>query len=313
MHEYKEYIWRKLQVVAKPFFIAVLFIGAIVYISSILINNSDGLWRALERVSWWNICAAILIAIPMYYVKAIYHLYSLRRISHGNVPASAISAYLQSQIVRYLPGKIWGLIYQSQKMLSYAAPSQIVMANIFQMLMTNIMALGIVFALVAGELFDGVLFYLFIPLTICVVEINHRHSYIERNIIKLIVKIIPKVDAKLANNCAAIRWNASFLLLIEWFFYFAAFFALLWGGYSPSDIFSIAIWYSAASLISLLFIFIPAGIIVREALFVSVATFFSGDQADLLVIASLLRLVWVLSEICTAALSSAYNYRRVCE
>jgi hypothetical protein len=306
----KKYFDASLLKFTRTFLTALLFIAATAYITAVLINNSDGLLRALERVSWWNIFASIFVAIPMYYFKAVYHLYSLKRISRSDVSiAIAIPAYLQSQIVRYLPGKIWGLIYQSQKMLSYATVSQVIMANIFQMLATNVLALGIVFSLLAAMIFDNLLFYVCIPLTFFAIEINHRFSYLEFNIIKLIVKFIPRINIELTRDCTPIKWKASILLMVEWLFYFSAFFVLLWGWYSPGEIFDIAIWYSAASLISLVFIFIPAGIIVREALFVSTASFFSGAEADLLVVASLLRLVWVLSEIGAAFLSSCY-FRR---
>jgi len=309
---FKKYFGARFIKFTKTFLTASLFIVSVAYIAAILMENSDGLLRAFEKVSGWNIFAAIFVAIPMYYFKAIYHLYTLRRISRSDVSvavAVAVPAYLQSQIVRYLPGKIWGLIYQSQKMLSYAAPSQVIMANIFQMLTTNVMALGVVFSLLAVAIFNNPLFYICIPLTFLVIELNHRFPYLESFILKLIGKFVPRINTELVNDCVAIKWKASILLIVEWVFYFSAFFMLLWGWYSPAHIFDIAIWYSAASLVSLVFIFIPAGIIVREALFVSTASFFSGSETDLLVVASLLRLVWVLSEIGAAFLSSCYFHR----
>lgn len=291
----------------KRLLIIILLIASVGYIGYLIVNNFNDISLSINKVQWWGVVGAIVIALPMYYLKALYHYYTLKRVSGMKiVPENAIQIYLQSQIIRYLPGKVWGVIYQSQRMSNSLPTTVIVLANLIQMITTNILAVGVVISLMAVIFFDSLLFLFLIPLFFLLLEIEHRLGFFQNVFLWLSVKLRLQLPLIKSSVNPADRWKLSFFLLSEWFFFFAVFF-MLWGhDYRLSDIFSLGAWYSLATLVSMVFIFMPGGIAIREALFVSSANIYFSNQADLLVMSTLLRLVWISSEIFIAFGLTAY-------
>ena len=282
----------------------VLVLSSIVFLGHALTPELSLLRNSARDIQWWCVIAAILAAVPMFLFKACYHLILLDRLGGGGLHRAALAIYLQSQIVRYLPGKIWGLLYQSQRMATNHRPDVVVIANLWQMVITNILALGVVVSLLLGFHLSPVWLALLL-LVVLGVEWIHRYPTIESWGLRVFRRVFPRLVPLAANrSLPPMRWKGTALLCAEWVFYFIAFAAFMHGKANWGEVFLIGAWYAGASLIALTAFVVPAGLAVREAIFVAVAAFGGADTASLVLIAALARIVFFSAELLAALLAS---------
>src|SRR5690606_8204137 len=93
----------------RPMFAGLLMLVAVAYLAY-LVTSDIGTFRSVlakADIRWFT--AAVLLAMPMYLLKAIYHVSLLERGRTSWRPWPAgVHVSLQAQLVRYVPGKIWG-------------------------------------------------------------------------------------------------------------------------------------------------------------------------------------------------------------
>lgn len=163
-------LWRRLRMAVA----GILMLAALLFIGHLIKPQLALFPQAMRRIDWWLVALAVLACVPMYYIKAAYHVRTLARFSGKALDRrKAVAVYLQAQVVRYLPGKIWGLLYQSGRMAGDLQARIILAANLWQMLITNVLAV----AVVAGVLLAVVQspwWLLLVVLCMAVVEFLHR-------------------------------------------------------------------------------------------------------------------------------------------
>lgn len=295
-------VWRYARVAAA----CILIASALVFICYSMRSQLPLFTRAMRDIEWWKVAAAVLAAVPMYLVKAIYHIRLLERFSGVKMARSnAVTVYLQAQVVRYLPGKVWGLLYQSGRMASAIQPGVVVAANLWQMLITNVLALGVVGGLLLwGNHSPG-----WLSLTvgsIVLVEFSHRWPIVESFGLGLVARIFPKLGVTLPHGrLLPMRWTGTAMLCTEWIFFFLAFMILLNGKQAVADAVILGAWYGGASIVALAAFVVPAGIAVREAIFVAAPSVVDLDAAYLMLVAALARVVFFGAEI-VAALAATF-------
>lgn len=259
------------------------------------------MWLALDRISALSFLAAIACAVAMFYLKAVYHRTLLHRISGQNTHlAAVVPAYTQAQVIRYLPGKIWGLLHQTNQLSRLFTAQQVLLANFLQMLATNLMTVGFITTIIATAMTENLWLLMGIPLTLAAIEYIHRNPTMERWIVKAVVvasrgRFGTKALAEVP--ISPIRWKATALLASEWVAFYA-----MWlfaaGGWLPVDaIIILGTWYAAASLLAMFAIAVPAGLVVREAIFVSLGGYAAYPQGTLLVLAAAVRIIMTLGEL----------------
>jgi hypothetical protein len=260
---------------------------------------------SLAAIRWQQIAFAVLAAIPMFVLKGWYHLSLLDRI---NAAPSArhvdLPIYLQAQIVRYLPGKIWGVVYQTRRMSGTHSPSEIVIANLWQMAMTNALSAGLIISLLLAFRYSHAWLFLLVPV-IASVEWLHRHPAIESWGLRQLSRFLPRLAPLTANKpLPPMPWTGTIFLCSEWIFYFLVFAVMLHGLAWLPERLLLGTWYGAASLLALAAFVVPAGLAVREAIFVAAPNLIGIDAATLAVTAALARLVFLGAEIAAATLAS---------
>lgn len=284
-----------------------LVFGALAFIYRSLAPEITLLRQEVRNINWWQVFAAMVAGVPLYVVKGCYHLNALDRLSgvRGS-RRSGLPIFLQAQIVRYLPGKIWGVVYQSQRMARNHRTGDVVIANAWQMIITNILALGVISALLLAKHFSPMALLLLIPVLLGV-EWLHRKPIIESWGLRWLGRLLPRF-APLASSrpLSPMPWKGTFLLCMEWGFYLLAFLVLLYGKADWTDILLLAAWYSAASILALVAFVVPAGIAVREAIFVGAPNMVGMDPASLILIAALVRIAFFGSEAIAATASSLF-------
>ncbi len=299
--------WRHARVIAA----CILIASALVFIFYSMRSQLPLFARAMRDIEWWKVAAAVLVAVPMYLVKAIYHIRLLERFSGMKMArGQAVTVYLQAQVVRYLPGKIWGLLYQSGRMAGAVQPGVVVAANLWQMLITNVLALSVVGGILLwGNHSPGWL--LLIVGGIAVVEVSHRWPLLESCGLGLLARLFPKLGVALPQErLLPMRWAGTAMLCAEWIFFFLAFMILLDGKQTVADAIILGAWYGGASIIALAAFVVPAGIAVREAIFVAAPGVVSLDAAYLMLVAALARVVFFGAEIAAAFAATLFGVFR---
>ncbi|WP_290885190.1 hypothetical protein [Arenimonas sp.] len=279
----------------------ILLVIALGYLAYTLRDEVDEMQAALARISVAGFLAATALALVMCYLKAIYHRTLLSRISgrHEHLEA-VVPAYAQAQVVRYLPGKVWGLVHQANKLSSLFTPQQVMLANLLQMLVTNLMAVGIIGSILAAHLTGQAWLLLGLPLTLLVVEALHRRPVLEQSIVTLAMKASRGrfgTQDLARTPIAPIPWRGTALLCLEWIAFYAMWLVAADGWLAMPDLLLLGTWYAAASLLGIVAIAVPAGMIVREALFVSLGGLSAYPEGLLLVLAAALRIVMTLGEL----------------
>lgn len=295
-------VWRSVRSV----FSWVLMLGACAFIVHMIRPQLELLPQVLHSIDWRLLAIAVVISVPMYICQALYHVKTLARFSDKPVDAGkSMSVYLQAQVVRYLPGKIWGLLYQSGKMSGELGAGIIVAANLWQTLITNMFAAVITLSVLLA-VWLGSWWLSLILLAVLGLEWLHRrplpaglrHSRVRAGLLRVGV-VLP--DAPLSPWL----WGGTAMLCFEWVFFFGVFACLLAGHHGWVDALVLGAWYSGASTLSLAAFVVPAGLAVREAIFMGAPAVVRVDAGHLLVIAALMRLVFIAAEIVCAFLSVA--------
>ena len=280
---------------------SLLFLIATSYLAWLIIRDPKALTATLASIDWLYTCMAIFIFIPMYFLQANYHAHILNALSEQGFdklepfPNRDTEAYLQSQVVRYLPGKIWGLLYQVKALEGRHSAGKVLSANLWQTVITTILSLGISIALLTSAKWPGLgVFCLF--LTLIAIEWAHRTHKLNQ-FIKSIWHRWRRTGTPPIWCPIPIPLKATLLLLGEWFFY-AAGMMLLASDFLPiAHAVSAMAWYAISSTLALAAIMIPAGLAIREALFVSGQDLLHIKPDILIVLAAQARLCMFIAEL----------------
>ncbi|GAB3334792.1 lysylphosphatidylglycerol synthase domain-containing protein [Marilutibacter aestuarii] len=288
-----------------------LVLAAAAFLAYTLVPQLSELRTSLVRVSWLNVALASMAAVPMFALKGIYHLNLLDRLSGSRTSRRhGLPIYLQAQIVRYLPGKIWGVVYQAQRMTTTNRATDVVIANLWQMATTNLLAVGVVSSVLLAFRYSLAWLLLLIPVVIAI-EWLHRNPTIESWAMHRIHRLSPRLmPAPPPARLPPMPIKGSAILCAEWVFYFLAFFVFLHDRSSWHETIMSAAWYGGASLIALLAFVVPAGIAVREAIFVGSPQIAGLDAATLAVTAALARATFFFAELVVAAVSTLFLHGR---
>lgn len=288
-----------------------LLVGAALFLAHGIRNQAPALTEVASRLGAWQLMAAAVAAAVMCILKAAYHRNVLTRIS-GREPQGrgVMLAYAQAQLVRYLPGKIWGLVHQANHLSAHYRASEIVMGNTLQMIATNLLAVGVTFSILGTALLESAWPLLGLPASIIALELLHRYPLLDRFLLRIAQRVARAPAAERMLDVAGVKWLGTALLTAEWLAYYGMWLLLSNGMLSVPQALVLGTWYAAASLVSILAIAVPAGLVVREAIFVSMAGIGHFPQSMLLMLAALLRVITVAGDVlCAVAISVADKFR----
>ena len=273
---------------------------ALAYLVHVVWEQRGDVAHALGAVSWPWMLGAALAFTGMAVIKGAYHALLVSQLE----PGSAISrravgcAFLVGQLLRYLPGKIWGLVYQANRLQGVCRPSTVVAANGLQM------AIG---AAVSVTLF-GALALAHVGMDVAVVSVllallgaalAHRHFAAVSWALHRLLRRDAPVPWTLRATSPVIA-TAVALVVADWLLFIAGFFALGAGLASFADAVRIAVGYAGASIAAMAAVAVPAGLGVREALFVSTSDLTGQTAGALLALGVLARLTMMAGDAAAA-------------
>lgn len=295
-------------------FSAALLFGALVYLCYVIATQWSQIGEQLAQWTLVSLLAALAAALAMLGMKATYHAILFQRLGQGRTPGALriAAAYASSQVVRYLPGKVLGIVYQSNRLAPDVPVFRVVAANLIHGLYTNLLTLGVLTSIVVWSYTANVL--LGATLWLCgglLVALGHRWTAVERAT-GWLARRLPHRWHRGALPTVSSGWGSAllcaFLLLAEWVPYFAIW-LLLAPATDIADPTTTAILlgasYAGASFAANLAVLMPSGLFVREALFLFVAGRLGFDPATIVALGAIARAILTLSDLLFSPIMAA--------
>lgn len=288
---------------------ALIAVAALAYLGYLVMGSAGEFTAALFSLSLGQISGALLAAIGMLLLKAVYHVLLSQRLSgRSRLARAVLPAYCLAQLARYLPGKIWGILYQANRLSGTLRADQVVTANAIQTITTNLLGIGVIGSVLGAAHSHSPWPLAGLAVAVAATELVHRYPVMERRLLALLARLSRR-DIPVPDNIPPQRWTGTLILCGEWIAYFAIWFIIAGEEIAPLDTIVLGTWYAAASLLAIVAVVVPAGLAVREAIFVTLGTLSSVNPAALVAYAALLRLVLTIGELACVPIAAALSRR----
>lgn len=261
----------------------ILVIGII--LASLAIYSEWGaLQTFIEKTSFAFLMLATSMAIVTTYLRCFTHVAFLQPYNPKNRTKEIVFGYLMSQIGKYLPGKIFGLVSQSIHLEDKALSKSVVAATINQFFTTNLCAVIVALAIILNTKNE------FRFLSTAILALGLFLYFLSFPIARKIFKLLPPYGLRS-------QLLIGFWILLEWVFFILAIYFCLPGGHHLLDAAYLGAIYSIASIAGSLAIIVPSGLFVREAIFVLLIEGTGFTTGDLIGIAIILRVIFTVADL----------------
>lgn len=285
---------------------AILLTGGVLFMIRALRGQFAELASTAIAVPVWAYPALTLLATLTTLVTAALHAVVVAGNSPAPVDRARVRyAYAASQLARFLPGKVFGVILETQMLAPALSLRRVVVATLLQTLLiyawASVVSIVTLAALTTGSARPIAL----APAALALLWIALRNRWIDRLRLKLTLRESdPDGTGSATTQSRTYALEASVLLVLQWIPFFCIWIILV----GPSQGIAAALWlgasYLLASMGGSLLVLVPSGLIVREAAFVLLGGFGPyGLPASMLVAwAVLVRLALTLADLLTVPL-----------
>jgi glycosyltransferase 2 family protein len=283
--------------------ILLLAVG-IAFLLGIALHSSQTIGAYLATTNLWILALSIVIGAAGYVVSgSVFHHY-LTKFGEPSTSAQGRRILLLSQLVKYVPGKIWSLVYQSAALRGIHSAEAVIFANVDLLLLSLVMVGGISFALVSWPVHPwlalpvlGATLVVFIRLTnVCLL-----HSLAGK---------FRRLSRRLSGAPGACHWQGGLRPPLFWFFLHGACYTVAHMlflhtvfGMSVQEASLYTAYLGFAWIAGVMSMVVPGGLGVKEFVFIMLAQMFgaTADFETLLAIAVISRL-WVIGQelVCVA-------------
>jgi hypothetical protein len=261
--------------------------------------QSDSLGATAAELDYTRLAIGLIPAVVNRCLQAGIFYLVLRRVA-GALPSVGpfLVHYFASQIVRYLPGKIWSIVYQADRWSSHVNRSHVWEANLeLSVVMTVnslLVATAVWLAYTGHAMAAGVTLVIATVLTFAILHL----ALFRRLLVQPIVKLLGREnDVSERRAAGALNGLITALIQVDWVVYFVVWYFLMPRSYAVGDMIVIATAYAVAWLIGFLALVLPDGWIVREAAFVWAGTWLGFGTAELIVICIVARLFYIAADV----------------
>lgn len=247
-------------------------------------------------------------------LSAIYHTLLLSSFQSHDARSTRVAyAYAWSQLLRYVPGKVVGVVFQISMLKDKIRPASIVSALMVHTIHDYAWAFvfcGILlWALQSGSFLALILF----GPALLAVQVVHKHGVSQKVLARLpvlgrhvprMVTGVPSVNSTALTSVLAVMWVPML--------------AGIWLAFAPllgsQESLVAGLLYLIAAVVSLAMIVVPSGLVVREAVFLWLGDLLMLPAGKLVFMALVIRIGMTLAEIATtlvlAAMDSMVGYRQ---
>lgn len=271
-----------------------LLAAAAIYIGGVLRGQSAELRMALATLSASSNVIGLGLAMLTLACPALYHALAVERLSPiRGTRVHIAAAYTLSQLVRYVPGKVFGVLFEVNYLRGKVNANVLVLANTVQM--SYQYAVTVLFAaLVAAVLFfQSPWLWSLTILAVIVVFLAHRHAWSEHALL-WIARKIPGLHGTITAsvNRRHGAHAATLALALEWVFFISMWYVIDLRTAQLTPYLLLAGCYAIAATLGSLAIVMPSGLVVREGVFIWLAHTLGFDPVALIAYAAVIR-IWM--------------------
>lgn len=275
-----------------------LVVIAVIFVILSLWNNYQKLGPLISDLDLQLLLLGLIPCLAMVFLKCRLNYMILRNATQRKVPGFVVmtSEYAKSQLVRYIPGKVWGIMYQANRLAQLVESSLVWQAAIVQDLLANI---NNVVILISAMLFFGVgwqlasVAFLFLSFLLYFLI---RTDVLSR-LYALIVRKLFRIDGSINPWSSRESLRAVIVMHADWVAYFLLWIIILPTSITWKEAVAIGVCYSLASLFGKLAFVVPSGMFVREAAFVWLGQYANFDVEVLLLYSVVARVLLTQSDI----------------
>lgn len=275
-----------------------LLLGGLLFVGRALQGQLADLTLAATAIQVWVHPVITVLATLSVLVTASLHAVVVAGMVSAPIDLSRVRyAYALSQVARYLPGKVFGVILEAQMLAPAISLRQVVVATLVQTLLIYAWA-GMISAIILGALILDTLqlAVLGIP-ALGFLWLAQRNRWSQR----LGTALLPNSDDPETPTSSTAHsrrraWQGTLLLLVQWVPFLA-----IWVFLATADHgISVALWLAASYLLASMFgsllVLVPSGLVVREAAFVWLGSMYDLPATELMAWAVAVRLALTLAD-----------------
>ena len=274
-----------------------LLMLSVIAIAYLLLPNINQLRESNFSIDTLNLFLVGFLMLCLLYLKATVHAvilekYDLKSTSRMHI----ITSYANGQVVRYIPGKILGIVSQSLKLGEVAKASYVWEANFSQYIITNLVSALLILSFAGYTYFESIFFPVFFVVT-SLLSTFVLTSKATTKFFDFVSSTLSITSISTGHHCLSMKQAMSVMILlyIEWFFYFSAWYFLVDGSLGVS--LYIGTLYAASSLLALLAFVVPNGLLVREAIFLWLGTLANIAAEELIFYGIVIRVFYIVCDL----------------
>ena len=259
----------------------VLFIAGLLFVFVLVLESWGEIERLLRSVKPLEFTLSVVTGLLGTLTISVFFN---RLLGKNGVVLSdrlAIKIYLVGQIAKYIPGKIWGIAYQISHVAGARAATGVVLANMENMFIVIYMTSMTAFVLVSLQL--ETIFTLASVIGGLVVFLLLYRTRLVLNIVHLVLKTIGQQDfVPVSSECIKPGPVEGVLFCVIFCSTYALSYILMLDAvfnFPPEQAYVYIVLLSIAWIGGVLTIIVPAGMGVRELIFVSFTSQLIPDQS----------------------------------
>lgn len=282
----------------------VLVLASVIFMAHTIRGQYQALGRTALDIGWFDYFVITLLATATVMLTAAIHACVLNRLAPIRIRfVHACYAYAASQVARYVPGKVFGVIMEVQVLAPLATFRTVLLALLAQTALTYLWSGALSVVLLTAAYFHLWWLLGLLPVALLLLWIAQERLWLER----MVESLVPRKQSTANVPAPSPRRPAQALLgtgllLLEWIPFFFLWWLLAGGSIGVVRSSVLAGCYIAASIFGSLLLIIPSGIVVREAAFTLLAGLFGITAAPAIAWAVVARLALTFADLASAGL-----------
>lgn len=272
---------------------------ALSWIAYIIFGEWDSLVAQLAAVYWPGLLLLVFLGSVYTLHSAFIFILFFNHYTERKYPFSQLARLLfTGQLIRHLPGRFWGVVFQVNETKQVLPVSSMVRVNVDLMVVTIMYAMLFALTVIGYTFFGWLAAGLLLP-GLVLVSISIHYNWPVLMLVK-IAGILPDRISKRLQDAAGqkrLPWSKIVQLnlyqLSAYLFYYTGWvsFSIAWPDYAVLDFKLLGATYLLAWLAGFLSIATPSGLGVREAVFLLLSP---GANQTMVAVVALLARMWLL-------------------
>jgi len=290
----------------------VIFVAGIIFVGVLAVRSWREIVHTLEEIKWYMFVLSTLIAVLGNVVTSILFRDLLKK--YGLIVSNTLASrlFFYGQIAKYIPGKIWSLIYQITSLRREGATTAILFSNIelvvVMILVNGTIALCLI--LFNIHLIFAITVFLLALLSCLFIGRSYVIFQISRKLLYLVGSRSTALSTYVSRSG---NWRIVIYFTSIWLFYLGSTFLMMYAVFDLpiQDSWRYIVYLNLAWIGGVLAFIAAAGLGVREIMFVLVTGYSSGNVSLNVVatIAVLTRFWQILEDLCGVVITLLYNIR----